>query len=1308
MNNPCTPFGATVGTDALCSYLTVFKKITRLTPSAILLTFLMIMLPGVLHLNAQAYCTMICNDDISISIGINCEATIFYDMILEDGDNSRTCTPNGKWGFNITVFDEYDQELPTSPTIPYEYVGRTIRAKAKHWATGNACWTDVKLVDKILPKLTCPPNQTISCTAAAEPSITGSAHATDCSEVSFSYEDTFTDLNCGNPIAQIARKWIVSDAGGNRDFCTQIISIAQPSISQVVFPANLDGLETAALACEVVAADPATLLPASTGVPTINGKVIENNGPCRLIPTYEDQIVQSCEGTYKVLRTWTVVNWCSSEVVDKVQIIKVEDNKGPEISLPADFTVSTNTNECEATVTLPAASITDVCSNTIAVSVQSSFGNLTTNGGMIYNVPVGTHAITYSAIDACGNASTATLQITVADVIPPTPICEDRTIISITSDGASSAFVQSFDNGTFDNCCLETTLIRRMDTPDVSFSTNVSFSCADIGATIMVVLEATDCYANTNSCMVEVIVQDKVKPNISCPSNQTIDCETDYSDLSIFGAPTASDNCDFDLTYEETTDLDNCGRGSITRSWNAIDKEGLTATCIQKITVDNQTPWNTDGNQIIWPKDYESTECLEDTSLLPEDLPEGFGEPEILGANNCELIATSYEDLVLSIEPPACYKIVRTWTVLDWCSYDVNAPDGVGRYEYSQIIKILDQESPTFETIPQDITVNADGADCGAIVELASVIAKDCSPNVSVTVQGDLGTGYGPFPDVQPGSYTMTYKALDGCGNAATQDITITVKDTKKPTPVCLGALSVTLMPATATTPAMVEIWSNDLDKNSYDNCSPADDLAITIRRYDPNDNTIPFEEAIVFDCNHLGSQSVEVWVTDAESNADFCITNVIVQDNSNVCGNGLEEEESMTGISGKIATVNGVSVMDVEVHLSYEERSPYRTKIDGGFQFLDLPKTNEYTVTPKKDFNPLNGVSTYDLLLMRKHILKLEEIISPYQLIAADINRSGTITSFDMVELRKLILNIYDVYPQNTSWRFVPADYEFPIDNPLDKDFPESIVVNKNAKEMVNMAFVGIKIGDLNGSATSVGLQGSTARSMDDVITLETDDYSFEAGEQVFVAFSIKDLKAITGFQFALKFDPTTLNYKGYKNGSIHNLSAQNIGANNAAKGLLVTSWEDINKHFLNEEEAIFEFNFVAIQSGTLSELVSVEKEMFSAEIYDSVDQIHPMELIFLNQKVNANEAILFQNQPNPFSASTTISFYLPNEAPASLAIYNTDGTLLRVVNYNTSKGYQELEIASDLTTIGGLLYYVLTTTEQSLVKKMMLLQAK
>ena len=174
-----------------------------------------------------------------------------------------------------------------------------------------------------------------------------------------------------------------------------------------------------------------------------------------------------------------------------------------------------------------------------------------------------------------------------------------------------------------------------------------------------------------------------------------------------------------------------------------------------------------------------------------------------------------------------------------------------------------------------------------------------------------------------------------------------------------------------------------------------------------------------------------------------------------------------------------------------------------------------------------------------------------------------------------------------------------------------------------------------------------------------------------------------------------------------MNNLSANNIGQHQVSKGIILTSWEDVNSHPVNEE-TLFYFNFLAKESGKLSEVITLETEKFSAEIYDESIQIHPIQLRFTDQINIVNEAQLFQNQPNPFTAATTISFYLPNEAPANLAIYNASGTLVKSFDYDSNKGYNKLEISRDLTGNGGLLYYVLTTTKQRLVKKMMVLQEK
>ena len=62
------------------------------------------------------------------------------------------------------------------------------------------------------------------------------------------------------------------------------------------------------------------------------------------------------------------------------------------------------------------------------------------------------------------------------------------------------------------------------------------------------------------------------------------------------------------------------------------------------------------------------------------------------------------------------------------------------------------------------------------------------------------------------------------------------------------------------------------------------------------------------------------------------------------------------------------------------------------------------YRIVPYKNDDPLNGVSTFDLVLINKHILGVELLNSPYKMIAADANKSNYISTFDIVELRKLL----------------------------------------------------------------------------------------------------------------------------------------------------------------------------------------------------------------------------------------------------------------------------------------------------------------
>jgi flagellar hook assembly protein FlgD len=88
-----------------------------------------------------------------------------------------------------------------------------------------------------------------------------------------------------------------------------------------------------------------------------------------------------------------------------------------------------------------------------------------------------------------------------------------------------------------------------------------------------------------------------------------------------------------------------------------------------------------------------------------------------------------------------------------------------------------------------------------------------------------------------------------------------------------------------------------------------------------------------------------------------------------------------------------------------------------------------------------------------------------------------------------------------------------------------------------------------------------------------------------------------------------------------------------------------------------------------------------------------------------------LHQNYPNPFRASTAISFALPNKAPTSLKIYNVEGKLVRtLLNGILNEGYEQYlwNGRNDLgVPVGsGIYFYRLKAGGKMLTKKMVLLK--
>lgn len=172
--------------------------------------------------------------------------------------------------------------------------------------------------------------------------------------------------------------------------------------------------------------------------------------------------------------------------------------------------------------------------------------------------------------------------------------------------------------------------------------------------------------------------------------------------------------------------------------------------------------------------------------------------------------------------------------------------------------------------------------------------------------------------------------------------------------------------------------------------------------------------------------------------------------------------------ISGQVKNgENGVSGVNVSI---VEQEEGTTLSADAGLFNLNtaiLPDSTYHLNIAKLNASPTEGVTTFDIILVRKHILNIEAFDNPWAILAADVNNSGNISTFDIVLIRKAILDIGEPFLGVPVWRFFPADYEFSnpqapsLDLPDFQNFPFS--TNSN---LSNLNIRAVKTGDVNFSA--------------------------------------------------------------------------------------------------------------------------------------------------------------------------------------------------------------------------------------------------
>jgi len=333
----------------------------------------------------------------------------------------------------------------------------------------------------------------------------------------------------------------------------------------------------------------------------------------------------------------------------------------------------------------------------------------------------------------------------------------------------------------------------------------------------------------------------------------------------------------------------------------------------------------------------------------------------------------------------------------------------------------------------------------------------------------------------------------------------------------------------------------------------------------------------------------------------------------------------------------------------------------DGRFEYYDL-SYDDYTLIPIKENND-PGASVADIIKMRRLLAQIEAFDTPYKCIAGDINDDCRISVADIIKLRRYLAHLEDMAAGN--WKFIDASYIMACDGFCTDltdfcPFPESLNVSFSGIPLPHNDFVGIRVGDVNGTWTPTALPSTKVFAQSESpIGIVIQKVDGQPGNSITVPVTMTTKNPIAGMELHLKYDSKQLAYSGI------NSNLPGDVTYNGTDGAIHIIWEDIvNPINVSKEEAIIYLHFGICDTVSEEALVTVSR----------IEIANPEGLTYDVKAVNGGVTFkgkedaliprdfsLRQNYPNPFNPSTVIELALPVASDYELEVYNIIGRLVR-----------------------------------------------
>ena len=1359
--------------------------------------------------------SLACNDAINVTLGPNCDASLLsIDQLIENDVNSPE-------DFEITMTApdgtpvDIRNETASSDDNANNFIGQQLVYSVTHLCSSATCWGNVTLEDKTPPELECDcpvgglgngtfaPECIFSCydvtllegenlPSDIDDFVNGNIED-NCQNFeveSVTFEDDLSDLGACRG-STLRRTWTVSftaQGGQQTDVitCTREYSFEPLTLSNII---AVDGpidnpvnnqvyLPSTTVSVDCNAGPSPSSLANSLGVAFAFPHVYINGAPvgiednlCNINSTFSDAMSggggcsPDCIGGGKILRTWTILDWCTSDVQNHLQVIRLEDDQAPVLDLPLSISETTQGGFCTIDLLLPAPlRISDNCDSNVSYMVDGTSGGhmITGNaqsGFTAVALEAGTHQIFYSATDCCGNQSTATLEVMIKDNISPNAIAVESIAVPVYTAGATDAFAkvsaESIDNGSFDSCTEVTLGIRRdddhCDSTDDEFGPFIHFCCEDMGpegfAEIEVELMVTDECGNTNIVRSMVILQDRSSELTTCPDGMVIDCvQFDagfLDDLSNTGRPNRTGICGdvnlglddlatitatvpaskpanasplFDVDGDGSPDAippydETCGFGALQREF---ESEGAVI-CTQYFVVESDV---FNPGSIVWPQDM-TVSCA------------GFElDPPTFDDVSCGHISVTVESDTINNNAGVCFSIQNVWTVLDWCTFD-RTNGAQGRFTMTQLIDVVDDNSPIVR-IPQNMNFDLQSSACSLDFvsiplsstdddscpngELSWIIAVDYNNDGSIDVNqiessfsGDtIQLALFNLP-VSKSGHSIVATVTDNCGNEGSAQSMFTVTDTTIPTVYCNSVAT------SVGDDGTFELWAVDFDAGATDNCTMQENLRFTFTElapptstgfYNPDDGTsatqTDFENGVADSWNAINSSAGRLFTRDDISPQGTVTVSVYVHDD---CGNF------------DFCVVNAIiSDDDIPVGTRTSISGQFSTELGESIQEVETTLKSNFATNPAVDMSDEDGAYAFADIVMQDDYL-----VKGYK---GDDVMNG-VNTVDIIHVQRHILGQERL---STPYKMIAADVNRDSKiNGADLVALRKMIlgVNDNFPHNESWTFVdadqeltlenpwifrdSIMLMNLSQQVTDSDFIGVKLGDVDNTVVPNVVSQGIEFRNDDDILYVYDDQFVQAGDRVEVAISPSVSDVYGYQvqilaeDGEIVSLDGEGLTEANYRVQDDNVSISYNSDFSLSDGTNALTIIFVAGRDGLLSDQLRLRNTRLKSEAYVG----HSLEARDIRLKAKeSSDFKLYQNRPNPFTDQTDIDFELPESGDVTLTLYDLTGQILNSITKSGAKGFNTWTLSKSDINATGMVYYKLESGDSKAIRHMLIVE--